>query len=371
MKSSMPITGGQLFWLTCMFDLGMSAFIVISPTVERVKNDAWLSLIISAGVSMLATWIGVRLSLYYPDKTFIEYLNDIIGHWVGKIIGMIYVVTWIVSTGMLLREVTDIFITSEFDKTPGYVFITSMTMAAVYMLSGNGIQSLGRSTEVIGLIVIVMVSFTFAFDLPNVDLKRLLPIYITSGPEMLLYGSIPAASFMAQTSYVTMIVRFVKDPKKNAVKAVWGTGVSNIFLVLCSLFEITTFGADLCKRMWNPIIVMAQYISVEEIVQNVDSVILVVCFLTAFVRISLFLFLSVYGTGQIFRVQHWKSMLPWVAGVCIVIAMIPHSIIESTIVYPRMAVEPFVFPALLLTIPLLLWFIAFLRTQRKAHRHSK
>ncbi|QQE79695.1 GerAB/ArcD/ProY family transporter [Alicyclobacillus sp. SO9] len=84
MKSRMPITGGQLFWITCMFDLGMAAFVMISPTIQRVQNDAWISLAISGLLSMTAAWIEIRLSLYYPDKTFVEYVNDIVGSWIGK-----------------------------------------------------------------------------------------------------------------------------------------------------------------------------------------------------------------------------------------------------------------------------------------------
>ncbi|QQE79696.1 GerAB/ArcD/ProY family transporter [Alicyclobacillus sp. SO9] len=74
-----------------------------------------------------------------------------------------YVVNWIVVTGFVLRQITDILITSQFHKTPTYLFIISMSLTAVYMLYKNGIQSIGRTTEVIGLLVVSIVIFTFAF----------------------------------------------------------------------------------------------------------------------------------------------------------------------------------------------------------------
>jgi len=363
MKSTMVISGGQLFWITSMFDVGMAAFLMVSPTVERVKNDAWISLIISGLLSMLATWIGIRLSRYYPDKTFIEYLIDIVGPWIGKAIGIVYVVNWIVVTGMVLRQITDILITSQFHRTPSVLFIISMSLAAVYLLQSNGIQSLGRCTEVIGPLVLSVALLTFLFDLSNMDWKRLLPIYVNSGPQLLFYGAIPATSFLAQTSYVTMILRFVQTPERNARQAVWGTGVASFFIVMSGAFTLATFGADLCKRMWNPVFDMAQYISVGEIIQNIDAMIIVVWFLTAFVRLGLFMFLSVYGTAQVLGVQNWKSVTGWVAGMCTVVAMIPSNIVESTIVYPQKIVEPFVLPVLVFAIPLMLWLIAFLRAR--------
>ena len=359
----MFISGGQLFWIISMFDLGMAAFLMVSPTIERVQNDAWISLLISGLVSMLATWIGIRLSRYYPEKTFVEYVVDIAGTWIGKTIGFLYVMNWIVVTGMVIRQITDIFITSQFHRTPSWIFICSISLVAVYLLQKNGLQSLGRCTEVIGPLVVFIAVLTFAFDLPNVDWKRLLPVYVNTGPYALLYGAIPATSFLSQTSYVTMLFRFVQNPERNARQAVWGTGIASFFIVISGLFTVATFGADLSKKMWNPIFNMAQYISVGEIIQNIDALIIIIWFFTAFVRVSLFMFLSVYGTAKVLGTTNWKLVTAWVAGISVVIAMIPRNIVESTIVYPEKIVVPFVLPVLVFGIPLLLWFTAYLRAR--------
>lgn len=360
---TMVISGGQLFWISSMFDLGMAAFLMISPTIERVQNDAWISLLISGLLSMLATWIGIRLSRYYPDKTFIEYLVGLTGTGIGKTIGVLYVVNWIIVTGMAIRQITDTFITLQFHRTPSWIFVISMAVISIYLLQKNGLQSLGRCTEVIGPLVVVVATLTFLFDLPNVDWSRLLPVYANTGSYALMYGAIPATSFLAQTSYVTMLFRFVKNPERNAKQAILGTGVASLFVVISGLFTVATFGTDLAAKMWNPVFDMAQYISVGEIVQNIDAFVTVIWFLTAFVRVTLFMFLAVYGTARILNTNNWKSPMVWVGGIIIIIAMIPRNITESTIVYPTKVVEPFVLPVLVFGIPIILWMIAFLRTR--------
>jgi len=358
---TMLITGGQLFWISSMFNLGMAAFLMISPTVERVKNDAWISLAVSGLVSMVATWIGIQLSRYYPDKTFVEYLIDLTGTFIGKAIGILYVVNWIIVTGMVLRQITDIFITTQYHRTPSWVFVISMVIVSIYLLYQNGLQSLGLVTEVIGPLVILVAIFTFLFDLPNVDWKQLMPVYVNTGPYGLMYGAIPAASFLAQSSYITMIYRFVKHPERNARQAIWGGGVASLFLVISGLFTVGTFGADLTTNMWNPVFDMARYVSVAEIVQNIDAFVTIIWFLTAFVRVALFMFFAVYGTAQILKIHNWKVVMMWVSGFTIIIAMLPRNIIESTVVYPTKVVEPFVLPVLVFGIPLTLWLIAVLR----------
>lgn len=346
-----------------MFDLGMAAFLMISPTIERVRNDAWLSLLLSGLLSMLATWIGIRLSRYYPDKIFVEYLSDLTGTIIGKAIGTVYVINWIVVTAMVMRQITDIFITTQFHRTPSWVFVISMALVCMYLLSKNGLQSLGRCTEVIGPAVIFVVLGTFLLALPNVTWNRLVPVYVNTGPYGLLYGAIPATSFLAQMSFVTMLFRFVKNPDQNAKQAVYGTGFASAFVVISGLFSIATFGADLGAKMWNPVFEMAQYISVAEIIQNIDAFVIIVWFLTAFVRVALFMFLAVSGTAALLNMRNWKSPLLWIGGMTVIIAMIPKDITDSTIVYPGKVVEPFVLPVLVFGIPLILWMIAFLRSR--------
>ncbi|WDL98105.1 GerAB/ArcD/ProY family transporter [Alicyclobacillus sp. ALC3] len=360
---TMVISGGQLFWISSMFDLGMAAFLTISPTIERVRNDAWLSLLVSGILSVFATWIGIRLSRYYPDKVFIEYICDLTGTIIGKAIGTVYVINWVVVTAMAMRQITDIFITAQFHRTPSWVFIVSMALVSVYLLYKNGLQSLGRFTEVIGPAVIFVALGVFLLDLPNVTWSRLLPVYVNSGPYGLLYGAIPSVSFLAQTSFLTMVFRFVKNQRQNVRQAVFGTAFASLFVVISGMFSIATFGADLGAKMWNPVFDMVQYISVSEIIQNIDAFVMVIWFLTAFVRVALFMFLAVSGTAALLNLKRWHSPLLWIGGITVIIAMIPKDITESTIEYPKKFVESFVLPVLIFGIPLVLWMIAFLRRQ--------
>jgi len=363
MKNSMRISGGQLFWIICMFNIGMAAFLMISPTVQRTQNDAWISLLLSGMLSLLATWIGIRLSRYYPHKTFTEYVVDITGTWTGKAIGLIYVVNWLVVTGMVLRQIADVLITLQFHKTPIWVFLLSISLLVVYSLQKGGIQSLGRCTEIIGPLVVFIAILTFSFDLPNVDWNRLLPIYVNHSIPSLLNGAIPAASFLSQTSYVTMLFKFVQDPERHANKALWGSGVASFFIIISGLFSIGTFGADLSSKMMNPIFEMATYISAGEFVQNIDSIVVIVWFFSAFIRVSLFMFLTIYGGATVLGIKNWKSVIGWGTGLSIMIAMIPRNIIESSIVYPQKFVEPLVLPILVFAIPSLIWLTAFIRAR--------
>ncbi|WP_425463880.1 GerAB/ArcD/ProY family transporter [Paenibacillus taihuensis] len=43
--------------------------------------------------SMLVCYIAIKLSLLYPDETFIEYVPRILGKWLGKTIDSAYLIT--------------------------------------------------------------------------------------------------------------------------------------------------------------------------------------------------------------------------------------------------------------------------------------
>lgn len=360
----MTISGIQLFWLMTMFEVGMASYLMVSPTIQRVHNDAWMSLIISGLLGALATWIGIRLGHYYPQKTFIEYVPDIVGSWVGKGIGAVYVLHWFTVTAMVFHQVAGLLVSFQFHTTPIWFFVGTMAFLSGRVLRAGGLRSLGRVCEVIAPLVLVVATAVYLFSLPSVHWKQLMPLYVNSGVKDLFYGSLPAASFLAQSSFITMLYPFIVKPSRNAKMAIWGEAIASVFLVIAAILSIVGFGPNLAGVLWNPVFSMSKYITVGEIFQNTEAFVIIVWFLSAFIRMGLFLFLSVYGFSALFGIKNWKSTIWWGTGITACVAMLPRNVIESTVVYPEKITDPIVLPVLCFGIPVGLWVLARLRSPR-------
>ena len=133
---------------------------------------------------------------------------------------------------------------------------------------------------------------------------------------------------------------------------VWGTGVAGLILMLTTLEVSATFGPNLPAQMWNPFFTLARYISIADFVQNVDAIIVVLWFFSAFIRVALYLWVSAQVTTDLIGVNLRVSLVA-ISLAALIISAIPPSIIASTIEYPDRIVQPFVLPVLNIGVPTL------------------
>ncbi|WP_217582086.1 GerAB/ArcD/ProY family transporter, partial [Lysinibacillus sp. GbtcB16] len=134
----MKISGHQLFWLIFTMEFGMTALFTVSNPVFLAKQDAWLSMIFASLVSLCTTFVAVKLSLLYPEQTFIQFSQSILGKWLGIIILIPYFFMWISVTGIILREYADFVFLALFSSTPLWVIILIMLGAVLYVTCSGG-----------------------------------------------------------------------------------------------------------------------------------------------------------------------------------------------------------------------------------------
>ena len=60
---------------------------------EKVKTpDVWITVILGGVIAMVTGVIMVKLSQQFPNKTFYQYSQDIVGKWIGGLLSLIIIV---------------------------------------------------------------------------------------------------------------------------------------------------------------------------------------------------------------------------------------------------------------------------------------
>ena len=353
--------GVQLFWLVSSFDLGMALFVVLAPTVKTAHRDAWLSTLLATAASALMTYVVVRVSRRYPDLTLIDYAQVILGTWLGRLVALLMVLQWTVVNGVIIRQTIDVIITSTYHRTPIWVFAVTITALAIYALYQRGLQSLSRITLILGPIVLVALAGTIVVNISSIQFERLLPVYASTGPTTILAGALPSFGFLAQAVLVGMFAPMIEHPQRMGRYVVGGVVVSGGVLTMAVVMVVGMFGPDLPARMWNPFLDGIRYISIAELLEKLDAVIVLAWFMSAFVRITVFLYVSAYGWARLLHIKNWRTLL-WVIGTFdMVLALWPHNIISTFITYVQVVHEPFAMPIVLVAAPLLLWIVSTIR----------
>ncbi|MFC5451086.1 GerAB/ArcD/ProY family transporter [Paenibacillus aestuarii] len=355
----MKLSLNQLFWLIVTMEIGMTALLAIGDAFKESGQVAWLSVFLALLASLVITYISVKLSLLFPGKTFDEFVSDIIGKWLGKVLLVLYLAIWYAVGGIILREYADFVFMTLFSKTPIWVIMIMMVVMMVYTING-GIQTLGRCSEIIGPFIvgtIILITILLSKDFHP---YRLLPLIPMHGLSSLVKGSLGTLSFLGESIAVLMLVGFLPKQRKVTVTAIGGVALAGILLVVMAASTCMIIGPILPAYFIYPVYSICQYVSVMEFIQNIDVLAVNVLIFSIFVKLSMYLFMTSYGTAKLFGIVRWRKMTGAAAVILFLIALSPNNIVESQISFPLFW-KFIVLPIFITGLPLCLLIIAILK----------
>ncbi|WP_219834230.1 endospore germination permease [Paenibacillus sp. R14(2021)] len=361
----MKISGYQLFWMVFTMAFGMTALFTIPWPVALAKQDAWISMIAASLISLFTTFVAVKLSLLYPGQSFVQYSQLILGKWLGKTILVSYFLMWLSMTGIILREYADFVFLALFSTTPLWTIILIMLGASVYVTYSGGVRSIGRCSEIIGPICVIGSILIIVFSVNDWDWLRLLPVYANTGFVPIMKGSTLPASFLGESFMVVMFIPFMLKSNRAQISSLLGVLFASVAALAMTLVVILIFGPNIPARLIYPLYSAVTYISVMEFIQNVDVLAVLLWIISIFIKLSLYLFITSYGTAQFFHIKKWKNAIYLIAPMAFIISLLPRNFnIEMSYTKFWLAV---IYPINIIGIPLLLWIVG---TIRKKHMQN-
>ncbi|MCF8568287.1 spore germination protein [Alicyclobacillus tolerans] len=361
--NSMKISGIQVFWMMASMEVGMTVLLTMTSAISDAKQDAWISKVIAGIAALLITFIASQLSRLYPGQTFIQFSEIVLGKWLGKVIVIPYFIMWFLVTGIILRQSSDFIHLALFHKTPIWAIVLLALIPMVYVTYQGGIEGIGRCSEFLGPIIFLSITAVLIFNFQNLHWDRILPIYADSGWVSILKGSVPTISFLGESVMMTMLMAFMSKPEEGPSRALWGVGLASVFVAISTLSVILTFGS-LAAKLWYPFFDMARFVSVMEFIQNIDAVIVILWLLSVFIKLSLYLFITSYGTAQWLGVKDWRKLIWFVSPIVFVLSLLPANIDVASVEYPAKFWRPYILPINMVGIPILLWIVAAIRQKR-------
>jgi spore germination protein KB len=103
------IQSSQMFVLIVLFEMGSTLLFGVGSSV---KQDAWIAILLGLVCGLLIFLIYYRLYMYYPDIPFTSYIQKIIGKWLGRFIGFLYIIYYLYQSSRILRDFGELLATS-------------------------------------------------------------------------------------------------------------------------------------------------------------------------------------------------------------------------------------------------------------------
>ncbi|MBT2696297.1 GerAB/ArcD/ProY family transporter [Bacillus sp. ISL-40] len=358
------ISGYQLFVLIVLFEMGSA---ILLGLASNVKQDAWIAILLGLAGGILVFFIYYRLYMYYPDLPLTSYLQKILGKWLGRLIGFLYIVNFIYLASRVLRDFGELLTTTIYNSTPLFVINTLMILTIIYGLH-KGFEVIARVgeiyfeviylTAILGMMLITFSGLIHLSNLTPILENGLKPVIKTSLTQTLNFP-------FGEMVVFTMLLPFLNDKKKAKIVCVGGMILAGINIAITAVVNISVLGVDHFYRSTFPLLTTVGRIQIADFIERLDVLFMLYLIIGGFFKIAIYYYAAVAGAADIFQFKDQRK-LGFPIGMLVLFSSITIAsnfaefIKEGLIFVPIYLLWPFQ-----IIIPSILLIIAFIRNRKK------
>lgn len=148
MLQNVKINSYQFLVLVMFFSMGTSILIVPSVLAEGVKQDAWIAAILGIIIGVIVIWLFCLIIQWFPNLTFVEICEKILGKWIGKAVSLLFVsMAFIYAASLLYYSGT--FLNIHLMPNTPMIALNLLLALAIVMGVRLGIETIARSAEIL------------------------------------------------------------------------------------------------------------------------------------------------------------------------------------------------------------------------------
>ncbi|MGO4886793.1 endospore germination permease [Anaerobacillus sp. MEB173] len=280
--------------------------LVPALTAAKAERDMWLSPIWGSLVGFLVVYITYQLHKQYPNETIVEYSEHIVGRIPGKVIGLLYILFYLHINSIIIREYGEFIVGIFLLKTPEIVIYGSMTIVCAFAVRG-GLEVIARSAQLFIPVVMLLFLTIIIFLTLDLDPTNMLPV-LEKGIMPSIVGAAPPAAWFSEYFLIAFLMPYLTDREKGLK---WGNfSVLSVafILVVTNLTSLFLFG-DIVGDLLYPVMDAGRYIQVAEFFTHLESLVMAIWILGAFIKISVFYYAVTLGTAQWLKLSEYKSIV--------------------------------------------------------------
>ena len=305
------ISTHQFMTLSSAVLLGTTFLPVASMVTGVGGRDGWMSVLPGFVLAIPYGLMVISLVEWYPQKNLLQISETVFGRWIGKIIGVLYILLMGYFGGLLLAQIGNIYQVSSMPLVPIPVFYIGGLLLVFYMVS-SGIEVFARFSEVILPVIAIVLFMNVVLVIPRVEQGELLPI-LNEGLKPLIFGGIKVLPFaMEFVLFLAGIGAFLPTSKEELSRlktgvwrAVFLVGMLNTLVVL---IQILVFGPVETLRMVYGILELGKVVQVSRTVVGIESLFLGVWLGALVIKVSASFFAVMWGLETVFSLKglKWK-----------------------------------------------------------------
>lgn len=301
------ITGKQLMWLLMTSRIGGITVFLGVITATDVKQDAWLSAVLSALLGLPLGWLAVTLGMRFPGRTIVQYSETLLGKILGKALGFIYVWFFFFIAVIYLREAGEFLKTGLMPETPLSVFLIAIVLFAALGVR-SGIEAVGRVNELVLPAIVLTLILIIALVSRDMKLVKLKPVLERGFLPVLVAAMTPLAWF-GEAVVAGMLLPYLDRPREGKRAVLTAILLSGGLLTGVTIAVIAVFGAEISRRLSFPTYSLSRIIKMADVIQRADFLVAMVWLGGTMIRVTLFYHAAALGLAQWLGLRNHKPLV--------------------------------------------------------------
>ncbi|SJZ83273.1 GerAB/ArcD/ProY family transporter [Selenihalanaerobacter shriftii] len=327
------INGYQLFMLIIGVLIGVGIVTLPRTVIKGVNQDGWIIPLIGGVIVIIDTYFIVKLGQAFPEDTFIDYVDKIVGKFVGKILSLGLLLYFLLMTSTVLPIFALGLRPLLLERTPTEIIYVTVLALLLY-IARHGIEPIARLNQLITPAGLIIFFFLLGghIIMPTMDYGRLRPILYTTPITKLFKQAIfgPGLFALVGVEIIYVIFPLLNNKAKKQCFKISSLAILFVILLysLTIILAIAHFGAAPLENILFPTLTLIQEIDLpflERLISAFVSVWFVIGFTTTMITVYAGAGL---GLANLLKFKEPKFLIPFALVPPYFLGLIPQNIIQ-------------------------------------------
>ncbi|MDM5333895.1 endospore germination permease [Ureibacillus composti] len=319
---NVKISSGQFLVLVTLFSVGTSVLIVPSALAAQAKQDAWVVAIVSTVIGLFIIWLFCLLAQWFPQFTFVQMNEKILGKWLGKVASLLFVLMCLLYASTLLYYSGTFLNTHIMPNTP-MAALSILMMLVIVMGVRLGLETIARSAELLIFWFFILFILLLIFISPEVKVENIQPI-LESSPKTILQTSITLLEVTSINAIVLLMIfpAFINNIKQAKKAFFIGNLLSGFIIIILTFYCVSVLGVYSTASELYPGYELAQRINIGDFIQRIEAFMAAQWIIALYFKTTIYFYGAVYGFAQIMNLKDYRPLTTPFGIIVVVLSLI-------------------------------------------------
>jgi spore germination protein KB len=299
------VSQSQLYMLFTQYLFTTMLGFRLTALVTEAGFSSWIPLLIGAICGLAITYVSFRVAIKRPTAFFATYGKYIVGKWLHYPLISIMIFTSLFSAAFVLRELQDFLVEVYLPETPDWAVTALISICIAYAVR-SGVHAIFRCAQGIFFLTILGMLMIPVFVVRDMNFQMTIAFFQHIQQDKLGTASYLVTALFGEMSFTLFLFPYFSHPQKSFKSLGWAV-ITSLFIILTSLIStLLVFGPHLTSELIYPELELIRFIRAGSFLENLDPVLIAVWLTSLFIKISLFLFISVIALTHSFSLQDHK-----------------------------------------------------------------